>query len=207
VPSSLVSDSPPPPVALALADRRPGASRASRGRAPGPTRAPALYVHAWDSPDLPAPVAFRLPCPPTLSQSLGVPAAERRVRKAYFATLDALRTGRVDPEAEARLARLTRDVRPLDARRELQQLQRVRQFVRTSAAGWPVIPAPRAPLVRLTLTVPPDDAAAWSEPVLTDRYAWALAWMRMHRWVAGRGLVLEWRRPGPVAERDRRRAA
>ena len=155
------------------------------------------------------PVAFRLPCSPTLDAPLGVAAAERRIRKAYFATLDALRTGRVDPDAEAQLTRLTREVRALAVRRALQHLRAVQRFVRREAAGWPVIAAPRTPLVRVVVTAPslpsgPASHAAPSDAALTRRHAWALDWLRMHRWVAGRGLQIEWhaqertREPAPA---------
>jgi hypothetical protein len=198
-----MSGSPYPAVSLVRTLRRPS---------PPSARGPALYVLGWESATGAAPlgspagspVAFRLPCPPTLDQPLGVAAGERRVRKAYFATLDALRTGHVDPDAEGKLARLTREVRSLGARRELQRLQRVQRFVREQAAGWPVIAAPRAPLARVVATVPAGRAAPRADEPLIDqplvderfahRYAWALDWLRMHRWVAGRGLTLEWRR-------------
>lgn len=207
-----MSDSPHPLVTLVHADRSPEDSFGSpRGidrapRVPRVPRAPALYVLGWESSGRTTPVAFRLPCPPALDGAFGAAAAERRVRKAYFATLDALRTGRVDDAAEARLARLTREVRSPAARRALQPLLRAQRFVRTAAAGWPVIAAPRTSLARLAVTVPPGDTML-PDAVLAGRYGWALDWMRMHRWVAGRGLVLEWRRSGADPVRDERRAA
>lgn len=180
--------------------QQPAGSSSRTPRRPGPTsvRGPALYVLGWESGAHTAPVAFRLPAPPSPDGPLGVSAAERRIRKAYFATLDALATGRVDPDAEGRLARLTRDVRFLPAHRALQRLQRAQRFVREEAAGWPVIAAPRAPLTHVVVTVPASPAAPLAldpraEESLARRYRWALDWLQMHRWVAGRGLVLEWR--------------
>jgi hypothetical protein len=69
-------------------------------------RAPALVLSGrpGDERDEGA-FRFRIPFPPV--PTLGVYAAhavERRAKKVYFAVLDAMRTGTVDPAARARLA-------------------------------------------------------------------------------------------------------
>jgi hypothetical protein len=129
--------------------------------------------------------------------ALGALAAERRVRKAYFATLDALGTGVVDPERLARLGRLVAEVRSATTRAGLEHLRVVQRFVRRAAAGWPVIVPPEVPFDRVVVTAPFDAEARPDAAELERQYAWALDWLRMHRWLAGRGATIEWR---PLSE-------
>jgi hypothetical protein len=133
----------------------------------------------------------------------GALAAERRVRKAYFATLDALRTGVVDPDRLVKLGRLLGEVRSATTRAGLEHLRTVQRFVCRAAAGWPVIPGPEAPLDRVVVTAPFDPARRPDRAELERRYAWALDWLRMHRWVAGREIAIEWR-PLAVGGADER---
>jgi hypothetical protein len=171
------------------------APRASRIAAPtrGPQRAPALhFVGHSRSASGARTIAFRLPCPPALTGPLGTAAAERRVRKAYFATLDALRTGDADPARLAALSRLVREIRSATTRVGLLHLLRAQRFVHASSGGWPAIPALPLPLERVVVTVPAGAAAEGSDALAT-RYAWALDWLRTHRWVGGARLVVEWR--------------
>jgi hypothetical protein len=159
-----------------------------------PGRAPALYVVGFAHPNVEAETAFRLPCPPRWDDApLGTAAAELRIRKAYLGTLDALRTGCVEPQRLAKLRRLTREVRSESARVALDHLCRVQRFVRWSGGGWPVIPAPEVPLDRIVVTAPVSLEEEFTDAELAHRYAWTLDWMRMHRWTVGRGLLLEWR--------------
>ena len=163
-----------------------------RTRSTRASRAPAIYVvgRAEARPDVVA--AFRLPCPPVLDGRLGAIAAERRVRKAYYATLDALRTGVSDTDRLAKLARLTVEVRSATTREGLEHLRVVQRYVRRAAAGWPVILAPEAPLDRVVVTAPFGALTSADAAELEQRYAWTLDWLRMHRWLAGRA-VIEWR--------------
>ena len=159
-----------------------------------PSRQPALYIEGRSAarPDVVA--SFRLPCPPPLADGrVGAVAAERRVRKAYFATLDALRTGVVDTGRFAKLGRLVDEVRSAATRGGLEHLRAVQRFVRRAAEGWPVIQRPEAPLDRVVVTAPFDPAQRPDGAELEARYAWALDWLRMHRWLAGRDVAIEWR--------------
>ncbi len=171
----------------------------ARQRLTRASRAPALYFvgSAAARPDVVS--SFRLPCPPRLDAGqLGASAAERRIRKAYFATLDALRTGLVDPTRLAKLGRLASEVRSATTRGGVEHLRVVQRFVRRAASGWPVILAPEVPFDRVVVTAPFDPEARPDDVELERRYAWVLDWLRMHRWVAGRDVAIEWR---PLATR------
>lgn len=156
-----------------------------------PSRAPALYVTG--SPGAgESPIAFRLPCPPAWDDRPPVVrAAERRARKAYFAALDALYRGQVNEDAAGKLRRLVTDVRSLSARAALEHLLRVFNFVRRGGASGPVLVAPPAPCERVAIGVP---GAQWTteRERLAERYAWPLEWLRMHRFLAGKSLVVDW---------------
>lgn len=179
---------------ILVAPARPRGPRDLRHVVPSrrPERAPALEIvgHCAAAPG--ARISFRLPCPPDVSGPLGTSAAERRVRKAYFATLDALRTGVADPDRIAALARLARDVRCARARVGLLHLLRAQRFVRATASGWPVIPAPSGPLGRIVVTVPAGIEVECPDALAT-RFAWTLDWLRMHRWIDGSRATVAWR--------------
>jgi hypothetical protein len=128
-----------------------------------------------------------------VDEPVGALAAERRVRKAYFATLDTLRTGVVEPDRLAKLGRLVAEVRSATTRGGLEHLRAVQRFVRRAAAGWPVIVPPEVPFDRVVVTAPFDPAGPLDGQALERRYEWALDWLRMHRWVAGREVAIEWR--------------
>jgi hypothetical protein len=53
--------------------------------------------------------------------------------------------------------------------------------------------ASRAPAIYVVVTAPFDPAPQPDPTELERRYAWALGWMRMHRWLAGREVAIEWR--------------
>lgn len=154
-------------------------------------RAPALYVTATSAPDSP-PLSFRLPCPPAWDdRPPAVRAAERRARKAYFATLDALYRGQVNEDAAGKLRRLVSDVRSMVARHALEHLLRVLGFVRRTEQDGAVLVPPATPCARVTIGVP---LAAWraGQDTLAVRYAWPIEWLTMHRFVVGKGLVIDW---------------
>ncbi|HEY0971577.1 MAG TPA: hypothetical protein VGE02_11475 [Gemmatimonadales bacterium] len=167
-------------------------------QSPTPTRAPALYVsgtleHGEDGASLP--VAFRLPCPPVWDDRRPAAwAAERRARRAYFATLDALRTGSIDPTEEAKIGRLIEDLRSQSASKTIRHFQRVLEHVR-DLAGSPTLPNPPCPMKRVVITVPaPSSSRPRRASDVAARYRWALEWLEARRYVAaGKELRLEWR--------------
>jgi hypothetical protein len=160
-------------------------------RADRPPRAPAVYVVAGYTARTGTPVRFRLPLPPAWDdRPPGAWAAERRARKAYWAALDALATGRADRDAVGKAARLADDVRSGVMQATLQQLLRVFRLV--TRAERPLLPAPESPWDRVLLGVPAGPAGAHPE-ALARRYAWTLEWLRTRRLVTARGLRVEWR--------------
>jgi hypothetical protein len=166
----------------------------ARQRPSRASRAPALYIvgRATARPDVVS--TFRLPCPPPVDDGpVGALAAERRVRKAYYATLDTLRTGVVAPDRLAKLGRLAAEVRSATTRAGLEHLRVVQRFVQRAASGWPVIEPPAVPFDRVVVTAPFDPASPPDRSELERRYEWALDWLRMHRWLAGREVAIEWR--------------
>ncbi|MDF1502900.1 hypothetical protein [Roseisolibacter sp. H3M3-2] len=162
------------------------------GSAPSrPPRAPALYVTGSPAAGAP-PLSFRLPVPPSWDDRPPTArAAERRARKAYFAALDALYRGEVNEDAAGKLRRLVEDVRSLTARGALEHLLDVLGFVRRTAPAGPVLAAPTTPCERVAVGVPPRH---WTtdRARLAERYAWPMEWLRMHRFVAGKALVIDW---------------
>jgi len=59
-----------------------------------------------------APIVFHLPLPPLAGAGArAVHALERRAKKAYFAVLDAMRTGIVDADRAAQVSRLAGEAR------------------------------------------------------------------------------------------------
>ena len=157
-----------------------------------PSRAPALYF-AGNLPEGAGgtPFVFRLPCPPAWhDRAPAAWAAERRARRAYFVTLDALRTGRVDETEAAKAQRLAGDIRSATARGAIAHFLRVIDAVRRSE-GQPVLPTPPMPLAELVVTVPAVGGP--TEPTeLESRYRWALEWLAARGYVVGRGLSLRW---------------
>ncbi|MHB1224130.1 MAG: hypothetical protein ACYC2G_08835 [Gemmatimonadaceae bacterium] len=147
------------------------------------------------------PFAFRLPCPPTWDDRLpGAWAAERRARRAYFATLDALRTGAVNAVETAKIERLLADLRSRTAQTTMRHFQRVIDFVGRPGGGA-VVPAPAEPMTAVVIDAPPLPVASTRPVDLATRYRWALEWLSTRRFVASKGLRVEWRvrRPTPSA--------
>ena len=159
-----------------------------------PMRAPALYVTGFAEREpggTVTPFSFRLPCPPTWDdRPPGAWAAERRARRAYFATLDALRTGTIDPQDEVKISRLLDELRSGTAATAVRHFQRVLAYVH-HLAGRPTLPAPPAPMRAVVITAPPPGPV---RPVEFEaRYRWALEWLDARRYVVSKGLRIEWR--------------
>ncbi len=163
---------------------------------PAPTRAPALYVSGFvdrETDGAVVPFSFRLPCPPAWDDRLpGAWAAERRARRAYFATLDSLRTGAVNPLETAKMERLIGDLRSQTARASLSHFQRVIRFVERWGAGA-VVPSPPEPMAAVVITAPPNPSGSSRPPELASRHQWALDWLSTRRFVVTKGLRVEWR--------------
>ena len=183
-----VPESPPPPLGT---DAAPVLAR--------PRRASALQIAGSGPADPSCVHCFRLPCPPTWDdRPLGGRALHRRMRKAYFAVLDGMRSGRAAPTLDGSLLALLKESRSRTANAALRQLQRALAAVRR-AGGAPLLRAPAAPLTSVTVTTPPLPAVRHgarphhSADALESRYAWALEWLRIHRFTAGKGLSIGWR--------------
>lgn len=165
------------------------------------TRAPAIYcrLSGVDQP----PATFRLPCPPTWNDRKPAAwAAERRARRAYFAALDALRTGEAPEVERAKLQRFLQEVRVPDVRERLEHLLRVLDFaIGRAGRGVPLPERPVRPYTRLELTVPASRDACRPEQ-LSARFQWALEWLRTRGYVAGRDLRIDWRVQLRPATRD-----
>lgn len=151
-------------------------------------RAPALMLQGRAAETGETPYHFRLPYPPI--PNLGVYAAhavERRAKKVYFAVLDAMRTGTVDPDARARLARLIAEARP-KADDMLRHLMRVLDAVARNAretGGRPLLAVPPAPIDELHIELPTvNDSARGKSSGPTELLQWPVEWMQT------RGLAL-----------------
>jgi len=159
-------------------------------------RAPALYVAGFvdrESDGEVVPFTFRLPCPPLWEgRQPGAWAAERRARRAYFATLDAMRTGVVDQTESTKLDRLLKDLRSRGAASAVGHFRTVMDFVRR-LGGEPVIPSPPAPLDAVVITAPPPAAGGVRPDELAERYRWALDWLTTRRFLVSKELRVEWR--------------
>ena len=146
-----------------------------------------------------APYVFRLPCPPDyIAVRQAGRALKRRAKKAYFAALDAMRTGRVDSEAAAKLRRLLAEATTRPARMLLGQLVNIMEAAMRT--GEPILPPPPVPLDSLvaTATDPYVNVKAKEDPL--EELAWPLEWLRTRGYIVSKGLQLRWEMPhGPVA--------
>jgi hypothetical protein len=166
-------------------------------------RAPALVVSGRPS-DEPGKVAFqfRLPFPPV--PTLGVYAAhavERRAKKVYFAVLDAMRTGTVDPAVRARLARLIAEAKPR-ADDVLRHLMRVLDAVARNAretGGRPLVTPPPAPLAELSvelIAVTPSAPGRRATDAVTELLQWPLEWLQTRGLAVQKGVQVSFE-PSP----------
>ena len=143
-------------------------------------RAPALIVRGRSSSDADTRYRFRLPVPPVPSGgSYAAHAVERRAKKLYFAVLDAMRTGVIEPTLRGRLTRLILEARPRPDYM-LRHLMRVLDAVARRAretGGKPLLGLPPAPLAEIDVSMP---AAVG----VHEAIRWPLEWLQT------RGLTL-----------------
>jgi hypothetical protein len=160
-------------------------------------RAPAVVVSGRPA-DEPQEIAFqfRLPFPPV--PTLGVYAAhavERRAKKVYFAVLDSMRTGTVDPAVRARLARLIAEAKPR-ADDVLRHLMRVLDAVARHAretGGRPLMSPPPAPLAQLSvelmaITKPFSGRAA--ADAVSEVLQWPIEWLQTRGMAVQKGVQI-----------------
>jgi hypothetical protein len=176
--------------------------RIREARRPRAPRAPMLRVEGCVSGSGKPLVVFHLPLPPLGGASLrAVHALERRAKKAYFAVLDAMRTGVVDAERSAQLRRLAGEVRTrrsggmvADA---LEQLVTVMGAIATGVAGAPSVPELNQPLVALVVGVTSGSTPLpVSAEALAELLSWPLEWLRTRGVTVTNGLEIHWIRPG-----------
>lgn len=162
-------------------------------RTPDParrSRAPAIYCEATGPGGLHA--SFRLPCPPSWDDRPPAAwAAERRARRAYFAALDALRTGRPADEDERKLVRLLGEVRSIAVRGQLHHLRNVLVYA-ARAAGRPTLLPPPHAFTTIVMSVPRPRTASRPDQLET-RFRWTLDWLRARGYLATRDARVEWR--------------
>jgi hypothetical protein len=176
---------------------------ADQGLRTAPRRAPALVVSGRPVDERQFAFQFRLPFPPV--PTLGVYAAhavERRAKKVYFAVLDAMRTGVVDPALRARLARLIAEAKPR-ADDVLRHLMRVLDAVARHAreTGRPLMPPPPAPLAELSVEVMAVTAPVIGRSaanVVSEVLQWPLEWLQTRGLAVQKGVQIYCR---PAAER------
>lgn len=162
-------------------------------------KAPMLRVEGRVPGAQEAPVVFLLPFPPLVASAgaRAVHAVERRAKKAYFAVLDAMRTGVVDADRSAQLSRLAGEVRTgraANAEAEvLDQLVWLMSAIAAGVAGAPLLPHLREPLAALVVGVTSASATALlprSADALTEVLRWPLEWLRTRGVVVPNGLEL-----------------
>ena len=160
-------------------------------------RAPALLVSGRPADEHEdGAFQFRLPFPPV--PTLGVYAAhavERRAKKVYFAVLDAMRTGTVDPAVRARLARLIAEAKPR-ADDVLRHLMRVLDAVARHAreTGLPLMPPPPAPLAELSVELmaaaPPITGRPGPSAAVTAVLQWPIEWLQTRGLAVQKGVQI-----------------
>jgi len=164
-----------------------------------PVRAPAVYFAGRVRASGAAAIVFRLPVPPNLDAVRAAAwAIERRAKRAYFAALDAMRTGHVDAEQAAKLDRLVAEASSPAAQTVLGHLKRVMDAAVREGKEEPLLPPPPAPFDSIVATSP--DAWVASEADPTTRLAWPLEWLRTRGYiVGGKGLEYRWEAPAAAS--------
>ncbi|HLV26257.1 MAG TPA: hypothetical protein VKZ41_08070 [Gemmatimonadales bacterium] len=154
-----------------------------------PTRAPAVYCRLRSAD---GGLSFRIPCPPCWDgKAPSGWAAERRARRAYFAALDALHTGKEVESERSKLGRFVDEMRNTRIRGQLEHLVRVLDFsLRRHTVT--TVDKPDRPFNRVELTVPVPPGAEGSGQ-LEERFRWTLEWLQTRGYTAGRDLRIDWR--------------
>jgi hypothetical protein len=142
------------------------------------------------------PVVFHLPLPPVAGAGArAVHAIERRAKKAYFAVLDAMRTGVVDADRSAQLARLAGEVRTgrsaNTASEALDQLVWLMGAIAAGVVGAPLLPKLSEPLAALVVGVTSASASALaprSAEALAEVLRWPLEWLQTRGVIVSQGL-------------------
>ena len=160
-------------------------------------RAPAVYIAATCAEKPEARYHFRLPCPP---QSVAGAISDRGMKRwaegAYFATLDAMRTGRVDEEQAVTLGRLLLETTTRSARSAFEHLGRIIDTVMRNAGQALLPPPPPTPLDSLVATAAVTLATEWDD--LVERLVWPLTWLQTRGYVVRQGVDLQWQRLGGI---------
>ena len=166
---------------------------------PPPARAPAVYFSGTGRASDDAATVFRLPVPPKLEEVRAAAwAIERRAKRAYFAALDAMRNGQVDPEQAAKLDRLLAEATSAAAQAVLGHLKRVMEAAVRDGREAPLLPPPAVPFDSIVATS--SDAWVSGEADPTLRLEWPLEWLRTRGYVAGgKKLVYRWEPPAAAA--------
>lgn len=164
-----------------------------KGTALSLARAPALHVLGRTSERESDPYRFRLPYPPMPAAGLrAAHALERRAKKAYFATLDSLRTGAVDSARQAQLARLALEARARETHDALGHLLRVMDAVSRLAFPQPLLRLPPVPFREVVVTLRSGPLAR-QMPGLAASAAcleWPLEWLRTRGHILTQGLEI-----------------
>ncbi len=162
-----------------------------RNRTRPARRAPALVVHGRADSDAVPRYKFRLPVPPVpVAGAYAAHAVERRAKKLYFAVLDAMRTGRIDPTLRSKLTRLIIEARPRPDYM-LRHLVRVLDAVARRAretGGKPLLPLPSAPLAEIDVSISKAQVPTPESSALLATVNEALRWPV--EWLQTRGLAL-----------------
>lgn len=98
----------------------------------------------------------------------------------------------MDPVETAKIERLLADLRSNTARAAVRHFQRVLDFVERLGSRA-VVPAPAEPMKAVVIGAPPAPATSTRPSDLATRYRWALEWLSTRRFVASKGLRVEWR--------------
>lgn len=160
------------------------------------TKAPMLRVEGRVPSNTDATIVFHLPLPPLAGAGArAVHALERRAKKAYFAVLDAMRTGIVDADRAAQVSRLAGEARARrsadTASEALDQLVWVMGAVAAGVAGAPLLPHLSEPLAALVVGVTSASASALvpsPSEALPEFLRWPLEWLQTRGFTVPTGL-------------------
>jgi hypothetical protein len=162
-------------------------------------KAPMLRVEGRVPSNTDATIVFHLPLPPLAGAGArAVHALERRAKKAYFAVLDAMRTGIVDADRAAQVSRLAGEARARrsadTASEALDQLVWVMGAVAAGVAGAPLLPHLSEPLAVLVVGVTSASASALvpsPSEALPEFLRWPLEWLQTRGFTVPTGLEVK----------------